>query len=332
MLALVMHMLRSYLALAALATSVAAAQTPIHEKLQCGGVEVSSQAGKRLDPLEPRNFRVGADGLCSEYSTAGWEATMHLHLGEGASDFLPLIEKAVDVWNAALEGFAQRPVINIILDVRPKNFRLDSGFWRNRRSYAQNLVDDGQSVIYFKASETSRAGGYAYWRWRSNRLREADIYINTAHVEEYGPHLFDTQEVFRYDDTQSVYAWVDSTYLIILHEIGHALGLQHVSVSGNLMSYNYMPKMEDVWNAPFAMLNLSLKALEQTTVSNDLSPAIERFLDEREYMTPYQYITPENMTTATETLMEIYRESVVLGEQDRMALMCIYDFEDWNHH
>lgn len=26
-----------------------------------------------------------------------------------------------------------------------------------------------------------------------------------------------------------------------------------------------------------------------------------------------------------------FTESVTLGEQDRMALMCIYDFEDWNH-
>ena len=31
------------------------------------------------------------------------------------------------------------------------------------------------------------------------------------------------------------------------------------------------------------------------------------------------------------TDMSIFTSSVILGEQDRMALMCIYDFEDWNH-
>ena len=321
--------LRSLLT-AGLVALAASAQTPIHEQLRCEGVEVSIEDRRWPGPLEPRNFRVGSDGLCSEYATAGWEATMHLHLGEGASDFLPQIEMAVALWNDALEGFAQRPVINIVQNVRPKNFSLDSGFWRNTSSHSEALVDDGQSVIYFKAFEGSRSEGFAHWRWRSNRLREADIYINTANVVKYGPHLFDTQEVFRYDDRRSVYAWVDSTYLTILHEIGHALGLEHVSVAGNIMSYNYMPKMEDVWNAPFAMLTLSLKALAQS-VANDLSPAIDRFLNDRDTMTPYQFVRSEHMTADRQVLFDIYRASVVLGEQDRMALMCIYDFEDWNH-
>ena len=46
-----------------------------------------------------------------------------------------------------------------------------------------------------------------------------------------------------------------------------------------------MRKMEDVWNAPFAMRTLSLKALTQS-VANDRSPSIERFLNDRDTMTP----------------------------------------------
>ena len=320
------------LALAALTAGVAAGETSILEESRCGGVRVSSQSGKTPRPLDPRNFRVGSDGLCSEYATYGWESTMHLHLGEGASDFLPQIEMAIDLWNAAIAGFARRPVINLIPNVRPKTFQLESGFWRSDGAQSSNLVDDGQSVIYFKASGNSTSTkGYAHWRWdRNDRLREADVYINTDKVVKYGPHLFHAHEVFRYDDTRSVFSRVDQTYLLVLHEIGHALGLKHVSIAGNIMSYNYMPKMEDIWRAPFAMLNLSLKALKRS-VSNDLGVGIEWFLDVRDRMSPNMYTPPGNMTDRRHALTDMYTRSVVLGEQDRMALMCIYDFEDWNH-
>ena len=30
-------------------------------------------------------------------------------------------------------------------------------------------------------------------------------------------------------------------------------------------------------------------------------------------------------------LRDLYTATVELGEQDKMALMCIYDFKDWNH-
>lgn len=318
---------------ASLLAVTASAETPIpHTAKRCGGVRSLEAPAKPLTHLPQRAFSIGESGFCSEYATHGWEATMHLHLGEGASDFLPQIEMAVDLWNTALEGFARRPVINIIRNVRPKTFRLASGFWRNGGSQSDRLVDDGQSVIYFKASDNPRSSaGFAHWRWdSSNRLREADVYINTADVVKYGRHLFHAHEVFRYDDTRSVYTRVDQTYLLILHEIGHALGLEHVPVSGNIMSYNYMPRMEDVWRAPFAMLNLSLKALKPS-VSNNLGTGIEWFLNTRDSMSPNMYTRPEDMTTRRHALTEMYTRSVVLGEQDRMALMCIYDFEDWNH-
>lgn len=315
-------------------SSVASAQTTIpHATKRCGGVRALHVPGKPSVHLPQRAFSIGESGFCSEYATHGWEATMHLHLGEGASDFLPQIEMAVDLWNTALEGFARRPVINIIRNVRPKTFRLESGFWRNGGSQSSRLVDDGQSVIYFKASENPRSSaGFAHWRWdRSDRLREADVYINTADVVKYGPHLIHAHEVFRYDDTRGAFTWVDQTYLVILHEIGHALGLEHVPISGNIMSYNYMPRMVDVWNAPLAMLNLSLKSLNRS-VSNDLGRGIEWFLEDRDSKSPNMYTRPEHMTSRRHALTEMYTKSVVLGEQDRMALMCIYDFEDWNHN
>ena len=310
-------------------SSVASAQTAIHEHPRCGGVMVSSQAGNRPLPLEPRNFAVGVRGLCSEYATSGWEATMHLHLGEGASDFLPQIEMAVDLWNTALEGFTQRPVINIIQNVRPKTYRLSSNFWRNRNTQSERLVDDGQSVIYFKADENAGTSGFARWRWDySDRLREADVYINTAHVVEYGPHLFDTHEVLRYNDTQSVYAWVDSIYLTVLHELGHLLGIGHIPVSGNIMSYNYMPALASRWKIPMALYVSGVAEMRQRLTGWSDPSTLPFVYQKRDDRSSFLMAVTRDSTLND---MQIFTSSVTLGEQDRMALMCIYDFKDWNH-
>ena len=39
----------------------------------------------------------------------------------------------------------------------------------------------------------------------------------------------------------------------MLHEIGHLLGVNHVPVSGNIMSYNYMPRMIEIWAPVMAL-------------------------------------------------------------------------------
>ena len=102
-------------------------------------------------------------------------------------------------------------------------------------------------------------------------------------------------------------------------ELGHALGLQHVPVSGNVMSYNYMPAMYDKWLAPAEFLELALfmtgeaEALEFLTFP-DILPGVLTLADENELY-----------------LRSVYTRSVTRGEQDKMALMCIYDFADWNH-
>ena len=164
-----------------------------------------------------------------------------------------------------------------------------------------------------------------------NRMQEADIYINTTNVEMHGPHLVHTREVLEFDESRGMFAMVDSIYLNILHEIGHALGLEHIPVAGNIMHYNYMPKMEEVWEAALWVKSISAQTFGMIQAGPGTLPSdagLRPFLHERSSMTQYMVLEDEGVNFA---LREMYTRSVVLGEQDRTALTCIYDFEDWGH-
>lgn len=292
---------------------------------ECGGVKTVDIGFEDQLLPQPRYFRIGSSGLCSEYTSYGWEKPMNLHLGEGASEHLPMIRRAVDLWNRALMGFNRDSVIRIETNERPENYTLDNGFWENGpSSVSRELVDDGQSVIYFKASGPgSRSAGYAHRRWNpsARTMVEADAYINTYWAEEYGVTYY-TQEVYRMDEDMAVFARVDDLFLTILHEIGHMLGLAHVPVSGNIMSYNYMPRMIEIW-APVIALRDRFSPIEwedrgMVSDPSDLNAwySLDLTTERGRYLKP---------------LIEMYTNTATLGEQDKVALMCVYDFKDWNH-
>ncbi len=253
----------SIVAILALSLALSAsAQIPVPSGMPtCGGVKVSTPQASSRAPLEPRSQDLGflarRTDLCSEYAHSGWTDTMKLYLGEGAYQHTEIIEMAVDKWNEALIGFNEEPIIEIT-KIRPRNYFLPDNFWAvdwdddSSNDYSTDLVYDRQSVIYFKGNggEYPRGGGFARWRWADdNSTAEADMYINVTDWEEFGPYLVDLEEILEHDGFHS-YAAVDAIYLTVLHEIGHALGLYHVPVSGNIMSYNYMPYMKDIWSVP----------------------------------------------------------------------------------
>ena len=247
---------------------------------------------------------------------------MVLYLGEGSENYRDLISKAVDLWNGSLTGFNRKPIITVNLLTQPQRFSLQEGFWNDPNGTANVNLYDGQSVIYFSNSgSASSPAGIAYRRADYLRMLESDIYINTNHQETYGRNLANTELILRLSEEQGVYGLVDSTYLTIIHEIGHALGLNHVPIAGNIMSYSYMPGIVNHWK-PTMILLVSIYW------DPDSEDTQTPFVYEDSDVSPYMVVEREDMLSAK----NFFSDSVKLGEQDRISLMCVYDFEDWNNY
>ena len=319
-------------------SSLGFAQIPVPGPIpECGGVEIEGLSS-RPQPWQSRSAAIQDQGLCSEYAFGGWITTMYLYAGEGFLEHRDKIERSVKTWNEALEGFNQRPVVEIIRHPAENPF-LPDDFWSKRIDYAKDLSGDGQSVIYFKGDDVEGSpAGFVYPRTDSNgNMVEADIYINIADWEEYGPYLFLAQEILDLDG-RIIYVPVDSVYKTMLHELGHALGLLHVPVSGNIMSYNYMPYMKDLWQ-PLVGVDLfrqlwgatSRAELEGILFEDNAftSGMFSSFIWHGDELAKYQ--SRDDPDILEILMLEYFTATAGLGEQDRMSLLCAYDFSDWNH-
>ena len=151
-------------------------------------------------------------------------------------------------------------------------------------------------------------------------MEEADIYINTNNEEEFGPNLALTQLIFKVDEFHGVYSFINSTYETILHELGHALGLKHVSIAGNATNYGYSVRTIDQWEAPMSLFVLNQLAIKGATVLDD--PTQIPFVFRHDTVFPFMVVADEAMLAS----MEYFTKAAKLGEQDKMALMCVYKF------
>lgn len=116
----------------------------------------------------------------------------------------PAIDKAAATWNKALGKTL------IVIDKAPTS--------------TKPLLGDNQNTIYWEKSWTKQflerlmKHGYTHLRTRADEITEADIYIDGVTSFSLDPNWFQT-------DLQTV----------LIHEMGHALGLDHSSDKKSVM-------------------------------------------------------------------------------------------------
>ena len=235
-------------------------------------------------PARPRSavfedHVVGKTTMCDQYTVGvGWKRRMKLYLGQGARDYLPLIEEAARKWNDALG----REVIQVCRDPVDYLYAVPLSRLEHREFY-----NDGASVIYFQ-NRDNHIGGYAL-SWHESKagkaweIAEADVFIWTRNRV--------------LPDSRS--------YLVTtMHELGHALGLNHIPISGSIMSYQSLPSVINSVD-PFIELGL----LRDHNYNNLLPGEVPLFF------------SPDHKP--------LLHGLTVPSEQDKYALMCLYDFSDW---
>ena len=310
------------------AALTATAQIPMHRPIgECSTVDATEDdSHENAIDYQRSEFKIPGDvvfvpgTLCSFYSYVGWEEHMKLYLGEGADEYRDLIELAIEVWNETvhLRGDWDWKLIEIT-DERPENYRLPTSFWSNTDEYGHENLEDDESVIYFTPSGEDETNFWGLtWsqrqRYGNPSMQEADIYINARDEESHpGRTLMLTKKLVDVNRNYGAYALYNKTYAVILHELGHAVGLKHIPVSGNIMSRDFGAGGLDQWAAPIALELL-----------DDFSPTINKFVYRHSEIFPYMSVRQRNEEMLD--MMDFFTENAKLGEQEKMALTCIYEY------
>ena len=304
----------------------ATAQIPMHRPIgQCATFDATEGSGdeQATDHQQREEFKIPGSiffvppSWCAAYAFFGWEKTMELYLGEGAEEYRELIERAVEVWNETVSLPSGDPLIKIV-NGHPQNYLLPESFSSpDADTDALTLPNarDNESVIYFKPyGEGQSSWGFTWYRSSYSQMAEADVYINTYAEEEHSPNtLILAKRLADVDDSYGAYALYNKTYSVILHELGHAVGVKHIPVSGNIMNRNFGEGGSNQWTAAIAL-----------DLFSDFSPRRNKFV--RRHDRTYPYMSVSNRSDELLEQVEFFTENAKLGEQEKMALTCIYEY------
>lgn len=266
------------------------------------------------------DIKISGGNLCAMYAPAGWGKTVRLALGQGSSHYMEWIKLAVNLWNGAA-AFTQGwkgPLIEIDYE-RPENYRADRSVFTGDLEAARE-VRDGQNVIYFMPNYSQRTHHGLAWRWEDpgspGQIGESDVFINTWAEETYGRNsLSITSLLSDWDGIYGMYARIDASFAIILHELGHVVGLNHIPTKGNIMSRDYMPRVVDQWAVVAALYKLT---------SPEVEPEDLAFMYPHRYVQPYEALHPQAERARRE--QKVFTEHARLGGVEKMLLSCLYEY------
>lgn len=223
------------------------------------------------------------DWICATYTfRVGWRSPMDLYLGQGSETHLSLVKEAVAAWN----GLLAKTLIN--LHETPTASALHAS--HPNEEGASDYYNDGRSLIYFSAPGPTGQFGYTLSR-----------------------HSIQNEKLYEITESD-IFVWVpedgmsDTDLLIaIQHEIGHAIGLDNIPISGNIMSHDYRPAIEQAL-LPFVFLDLVPHYDDDRLDADEVN-----IFEDPDYA-------------------DLLRILVRPRAQDKTAAMCLYPFDQWGRY
>ena len=277
----------------------------------------AAESAHNLDAPSRRDVAIPFPfSFCDKYTffRSAWHRPMNLYVSRNATNHqVAVTRRAVQRWNMLFRR-------NVISFRGRHAYKIASRYtWRNHPkkdndAFGFQANNDGASIIYFLPQyaefnsnldagwdgiATFTTQHYVVYRdpntgdtLTTRQIREADIYIKGGSFNSAQPF----QQI-----------------ALVMHEIGHALGLAHIPISGNIMSYSEEAAIIQILR-PF-VVTMDEYLDDNTNLVGNIDN-----IPTREWL---------NFLNSDEALQRMSYDLMTPQAQDKTALMCLYDFDTW---